>query len=390
MDVRLPDGTIVTNVPEGITQSELMRRVGMMSEPAAPKPEPTFMQRAGTALGRGLEAVPESGAGIGFGVKSALGMTPEASAAAEQIRKESAADKRAPGITFEELEKTYSEKGLLEALKKTPTYVTEQILQSAPGMAVPLAAAAAATPFTSPIGGAIAGIGTYGVQQFGNFMRRQAEEGATGETAAPGKAAATAAVTAPLGYFADRFTLGLSKVPEKVLSKEVASELAKRTGANVGTRAATGATLGIVAESPTEVLEQMAERWQAGLSLKGEDAMREYKEAFFGAAAVGGVGGAAARALKKPEPEVVPETKPYEPPVSLTGTTPEQMFRDQIAGREGLGAEITGAARERETEVARQKAIDDEATAVWPCCSAPFSANEGFKFSYELGKRKQV
>jgi len=33
MDVRLPDGTIVTNVPEGTTQSELMRRVGLMAEP---------------------------------------------------------------------------------------------------------------------------------------------------------------------------------------------------------------------------------------------------------------------------------------------------------------------------------------------------------------------
>ena len=335
-----------------------------ITEPvAATKPDPTFAQRAGTALGRGLEAIPESGTGIAFGVQSALGMTPQASAKAEQIRKEGAADKRAPGITFEELEKTYSDKGLFEALKKTPAYVTEQILQSAPSMAVPLAAAAAATPFTSPIGGAIAGIGTYGVQQFGNFMRRQAEEGATGETAAPGRAAATAAVTAPLGYFADRFTLGLSKIPEKVLSKEVASELAKRTGANLGARVATGATLGIVAESPTEVLEQMAERWQAGLPLKGEDAMREYKEAFFGAAAVGGVGGAAARGLRKPEPEIVPEAKPYEPPVSLTGTTPEQMFRDQMAGREGLGAEITAAAREREAEAARQKAAEDEATA---------------------------
>ena len=28
MDVRLPDGTVVTNVPEGITQAELMRRLG--------------------------------------------------------------------------------------------------------------------------------------------------------------------------------------------------------------------------------------------------------------------------------------------------------------------------------------------------------------------------
>jgi hypothetical protein len=34
MDVRLPDGTIITNVPEGTTQSELMRRVGLMAEPS--------------------------------------------------------------------------------------------------------------------------------------------------------------------------------------------------------------------------------------------------------------------------------------------------------------------------------------------------------------------
>jgi hypothetical protein len=35
MDVRLPDGTIVQNVPEGITQSELMARVGKMNEKPA-------------------------------------------------------------------------------------------------------------------------------------------------------------------------------------------------------------------------------------------------------------------------------------------------------------------------------------------------------------------
>jgi hypothetical protein len=331
-----------------------------ITEPvAAPKPEPTFMQRAGTAFGRGLEAVPESGTGISFGIKSALGMTPQASATAEQIRQEGAADKGAPAISFEELQKTYADKGLLEALKKAPAYVTEQVLQSAPSMAVPLAAAAAATPFTSPIGGAIAGIGTYGVQQFGNFMRRQAEEGATGETAAPGKAAATAAVTAPIGYFADRLMLGFGKVPEKILGQQVAAELAKRAGV----RAATGATIGVVAEAPTEVLEQMGERWQAGLSLTGEDAMREYKEAFFGAAAVGGVGGAAAGALRKPTVTPKEEPAPYEPPVSLTGKTPAQMFEEQAAGRQGVGADITTAAREREAAAAEEKIAKDEATA---------------------------
>lgn len=43
MDVRLPDGTIITNVPEGTTQSELMRRVGLMAVPsAAPVKEASF------------------------------------------------------------------------------------------------------------------------------------------------------------------------------------------------------------------------------------------------------------------------------------------------------------------------------------------------------------
>jgi hypothetical protein len=45
------------------------------------------------------------------------------------------------------------------------------------------------------------------------------------------------------------------------------------------------------------VLEQAAERYQAGLSLTGDDAMNEYKEAFFGAAAAGGGIGAGAKTI---------------------------------------------------------------------------------------------
>ena len=293
------------------------------SQQPAAKAEPSFLERAGTAATRGFEAVPESISGIGLGLKSALGMKQEAGSQAEQIRADRQKEAgQTPGISFEELEKTYADKGLIEALKKAPSYVTEQILQSAPSMAIPLAAGAAAGAVSgplAPITAPIAGIGTYGLQQFGNFMRRQAEEGATGATLDPGKAATAAAITAPIGYFADRLTLGIGKVPEKVLGKEIAAELAKRTGANVGTRAATGATIGVIAESPTEVLEQMAERWQAGLSLKDDDAIREYKEAFFGAAAVGGVGGAASRALQKP----VAETPP--PPEAPAAVAPESV-----------------------------------------------------------------
>ena len=44
MDVRLPDGRIVRNVPEGTTKTELMRRVGLADGGVAPIPEPVNLQ----------------------------------------------------------------------------------------------------------------------------------------------------------------------------------------------------------------------------------------------------------------------------------------------------------------------------------------------------------
>ena len=342
--------------------TQLATYIKSLQGQAEPIPaEPTFLGGAKAAAVRGFEAVPESAAGIGLGIKAALGMKESAGKQAENIRAQAQAEAGKPqGVSFADLEKAYQEQGLMAAAKKLPSYITEQALQSAPSMAVPLAAGVGAAAFAGPLApivGPAVGIGTYGLQQFGNFMRRQAEEGRTGETLEPGPAFGTAAVTAPLGYFADRLTLGFGKVPEKILGQQVAAELAKRGGV----RAATGATIGVVAEAPTEVLEQMGERWQAGLPLKGDDAMREYKEAFFGAAAVGGVGGATAGALRRPTVTPEPEPEAYKPPVSLTGKTPAEMFQEQAAGRQGMGADVMGAVREREAAAA--KARQDELDA---------------------------
>ena len=53
MDVRMPDGTVITNVPDNITQTELLRRYQMMGKaagaPAAPEP-----QEGGSDLARGF------------------------------------------------------------------------------------------------------------------------------------------------------------------------------------------------------------------------------------------------------------------------------------------------------------------------------------------------
>jgi len=300
--------------------------------------EPGFFGRLGPAVSRGVSELGESASGIGLGLKSAFGANESAGKQAEEIRKERAIpSKEAPAITWDELEKTYGKEGAIEALKKLPSYVAEQVLQSAPSMAVPLAASAAAGAVSgplAPIAAPLAGIGTYGLQQFGQFMQRQAQEGATGETLAPGKAAATAALTAPIGYFADKLMLGMGKIPEKVLGEQIAKELAKRTGATMAGRVATGATIGVIAEAPTEVLEQAGERWQAGLPLMDEAAKKEYKEAFFGAAAVGGLGGGASRAMAKPQAAAPAPTADQTTAAPVEPT--ETPIQKQIAEKTGI------------------------------------------------------
>ena len=355
------------NFPDDMSQKDIINAIenDILKRP---KEEPTFLQRAKAAAKRGLEEPVESVAGIGLGLKSALGMKEQAGQQAADIRRESAQPKEGPmPTTWEELEQTYGKEGALEALKKFPTYVAEQILQSAPSMAAPLAVGAGAAALSgpaAPIVGPLAGLGTYGLQQFGQFMQRQAQEGATGETLAPGKAAAVAAATAPLGYFADRFALGLTKIPSKVLGEGALAELARRTGASVAGRATTGAGLGILAEAPTEVVEQIAERWQAGLPLDTDEAKREYKEAFFGAAAVGGVGGAAAGVLRgAPEIERRPGMdllKPEQAPA----VAPEQQIPEQVAtlppSPAGFTAEQANQLRQ-EAAMAEQARLQEQA-----------------------------
>jgi hypothetical protein len=364
---RLPNGKIARfEVPAGLDEEQLQSivapQLAALSRPEPAPPEPRkaedvgFLEGSGAALRRGFESFGDIASGYGVGATAAVGATDATRRQMEAIKAESKVPEETPGMTAAEIAKIYREKGIFSAASEVPKYISEQILQAAPQMAVPLAAAGAAGAVSGPIAPIVApvvGIGTYALQQFGNFLYRQAQEKEDPKEIEVAKAALTAAGTAPLGYFADRLTLGLSSIGGQKAGVEVMKELAARraagaigTGAvakGVAAQAAKGATVGIIAEAPTEVLESIAERWQAGLDLDTEDAKDEYTEAFFGAAAVGGGLGAGARAARSTG-EYLGEKRRLTP--QAPAETPSQTAFDQADKgiNEGIdeGIEETG------------------------------------------------
>ena len=311
------------------------------SQSAAPAPtlqkapeDVGFFEAIPAAAKRGVESLGEMATGLGLAAKKVTGDEEAVRKVMAEAKEQKPQEK--PGMTVTDFERIAKEQGFAAAAAQAPKYIVEQVLQSAPQMAGPLVAGAGAAALSGPLApivGPAVGIGTYAVQQFGNFLMRQAQEKKDPEELEITKAALTAAGTAPLGYFADRFTVGLGGVGKNA-GEQVIKELAARRAAGeigagavakeVGKRAAKGATVGIIAEAPTEVLEQAAERYQAGLELTGDDAKNEYKEAFFGAAAAGGgIGGTsgAARGYAGYRGELGEARAAMAPPPSPADTT---------------------------------------------------------------------
>lgn len=303
----------------------------------------------GAAFKRGLESFSDIYGGYSLAKSKLLGEDVAAAEKIQQAKVAASQQPEKPALTFADLERIYAEKGLGSALAQAPKYIAEQAAQSAPQMAVPLAVGAGAGalsgPF-APIVAPVAGVLTYGAQQFGNLMTRQAQEKTTPEELDVGKALTASAIQAPIGYFADRFALGIGGMGQKGVI-EIGKELAARkalgeigaagVAKGVAGQAAKGAAEGFIAEAPTEVLEQTLERWQAGLPLTNKDAINEYKEAFAGAGAIGGVGGAGSRGYKAystaQQPAEAPKTEEVKTetkaPATLMLPSPEEIILNQ-------------------------------------------------------------
>lgn len=311
---QLFDGTIL-EFPEGtspdVINSTAKRMTDEIRSAKAPgvKPEERGTQVFGS-LGRGFEEFGDIRAGYSLAASQIVG-DKESVARKMAEAKAEISEKKDRSLSVADIQRIYREKGLVNAAGAVPQFLIEQTLQALPIMAPPLAAGAAATALTAPVlgpfapvAGAIAGIGTYGAQTFGSGVQRQAVEKKTPEEIELGKAAAASAIGAPLGYFMDRFVAMGGAKSVKEVAKELASrKAAEKIGAagvaaGVAGQVGKGAGTGFLAEAPTEFLESVLDRWQAGLPLTGEEANQEYLESFITGGGVGGTIGGVSRGAR--------------------------------------------------------------------------------------------
>jgi hypothetical protein len=238
--------------------------------------------------------------------------SPEEAARKGVERAEELGQQYAPGTSLEAVKQAYADRGLMggagEVISQIPTALAEQFPQIAATLGGARAGAAAGARFGAK-GALIGGIGgavvPSALQLFGANIERQAaeqmEEGKpldisrtrAAAAAAPGAALEVAATFIPLG----RTLIGKVLGPEatKAMTRVTAEgreNLAKEGLAKV---LAKGTATGALLEIPTEVIQQMLERAQAGLPLTSEDAYAEYGEAAYGAGLVGGPFGAVGR-----------------------------------------------------------------------------------------------
>jgi len=305
----LPDGSYVTVRDDETPEQAFARARKEYPEAFEVKQAPAKPEEGVIAAGIGATKRAISTGRTGL---EAL-FSPEEAARKGVERAEELGQQYAPGASLEAVKQAYAERGLLggagEVVSQIPTALAEQFPQIAATLGGARAGAAAGSRLGGARGallGGVAGAVTPSFAQlFGANIERQAaeqlEEGKpldisrsrAAAAAAPGAALEVAATFIPLGRTIVGKVLGPGA--EQALARgstEAAERLAKE---GLTKTLAKGTATGALLEVPTEVIQQMLERAQAGLPLTTDDALAEYGEAAYGAVLVGGPFGAVGR-----------------------------------------------------------------------------------------------
>jgi hypothetical protein len=280
----------------GYTDDEIINH---LAETAAPKKEEGVLG----SLQKGAE---QFGSTARTAYESIVG-NPEEAALASQKRQEEIEQKHGRGISFEDIQDLYKEKGLgaaaLQTVKQIPNAIAEQLpnLGATVASAGTGAALGSVIPGVGTILGGIAGAALPSfIQQYGGNIERQAEvqqsqnkpldinRGKAALTAIPQTALDVAETFIPLGGKIAGKVFG--PTVGKLLGAGEAAAAEKLASEALLTTLAKGTATGVLAEVPAEVTQQMLERAQAGLSLTDADALKEYGETAFNVSLLGPLG----------------------------------------------------------------------------------------------------
>jgi len=355
IDVQMPDGTIISGVPDNVTQSDLLKRYQAYTPPAQNAAVPDELGRYDAAKQPTLQG-PQSG-GMAALQGSAQQIQADISRLAGKIgfKDVNTAEREAKQ---HEAEAARIYKPTEEGWMQAPlTKLGELAGGSAPYMLAPIAAGvgALALPEIGLAGGLIGtadlAAGAIGAAQFtGSNLSRQVQEGKTLEEASLLKAGAAAIPQAALDVFGLHMLPGIrgifsqagvkasDKALEEVAKKgilEQAGYYAKQTGKTM------------TAEGLNEAGQQFFERLQAGLNIADEDARKEYYDNFIGGAVLGGafsVPGHAYEAIKARKPGEKPPEEPVTPPEQAAPTAAPVEQPVQAAPPEATPPETTPSA----------------------------------------------
>jgi len=326
--IQLFDGSLLEfpdNTPQDVID-RVAKQETLARQPAPqPRPviEPPKKEGVMAAFGKGLESLLGSSR---TAVGAFTGSPEEAALAALERQKQSP---YADQVSLEKVSEA-AKRGLLPAAGEVARQVPLAIAEQAPNVLATLGSAKAGSLLGAKLGTAVApGVGTVvggiggGIlgaltpsllQQFGGNIQRQAQEQqaqgkpidisrtSAGLAAVPQAGLDVAASLIPLGRtFAGKV---LGPQVEELLKRgsvEGAERLARES---LPTVLGKGAAISIATEVPTEVIQTMLERSQAGLALTTPDALAEYGNVAYQAgllAPIGAVGRVGERAAARSE-----------------------------------------------------------------------------------------
>jgi len=285
----LPDGTSF-KVPNSMGYDEAMSLAKERYPDAFEEEKPARKKGVLAQASKGLESLISSGRTAGA---SLFGDKDEA-AKAGLARSRDISSRYEEGADLEKVKKAYEERGLLsaagEAVSQVPGAIAEQGANIASLAASGRLGSTLGSAFGAKgrlVGGALGALASGTTQALGQNVERQAaEQERAGEpinidmrkavgTAIPSGALDVAGTFIPFG---GRIISKVTGIPVDALLGRSAAQVAKLAEERLAVTLSKGLATGALAEIPTEIAQQMLERYQAGLSLTDASAMKEYGE----------------------------------------------------------------------------------------------------------------